>query len=50
MKTKLTGIALFLLTLGAVVYYPQLSAGNIPEHPPINHRRPEAEGRGRIRP
>jgi Mg-chelatase subunit ChlD len=37
MKTKLTGIALFLLTLGAVVYYPQLSATNIPVNPPIDH-------------
>ena len=37
MKTKLTGIALFLLTLGAVVYYPQLSATKIPVNPPIDH-------------
>ena len=37
MKTKLLGIALFLLTLGAVVYYPQLNAKNIPVNPPIKH-------------
>jgi Mg-chelatase subunit ChlD len=37
MKTKLLGIALFLLTLGAVVYYPQLMAKNVPVNPPINH-------------
>ena len=35
MKTKLLGIALFLLTLGAVVYYPQLSAKNVPVNPPL---------------
>ena len=33
MKTKLLGIALFLLTLGAVVYYPQLMAKNVA----VNH-------------
>ncbi len=37
MKTKLLGIALFALTLGVVVYYPQLFAKNIEDHPPINH-------------
>ncbi len=37
MKIKLTGIALFLLTLGAVVYYPQIMAKNIPVNPPVNH-------------
>ncbi len=37
MKSKLLGIALFLLTLGAVVYYPQLMAKNVPLDPPINH-------------
>ena len=37
MKTKLLGIALFALTLGVVVYYPQLLAKNIEDHPPINH-------------
>ena len=36
MKSKLLGIALFLLTLGAVVYYPQLSAkNNVPVNPPL---------------
>ena len=37
MKTKLLGIALFGLTLAAIVYYPQLSAKNIEVDPPINH-------------
>jgi len=37
MKTKLLGIALFALTLGVVVYYPQLLAKNIEGHPPLNH-------------
>ncbi|MCH7898474.1 MAG: VWA domain-containing protein [Proteobacteria bacterium] len=37
MKTKLLGIALFGLTLAAIVYYPQLSAKNIQVDPPINH-------------
>lgn len=35
MKTKILGIALFLLTAGAVVYYPQLKAKNMPVDPPI---------------
>jgi len=35
MKTKLLGIALFALTLAAVVYYPQLSAKSIQSSPPI---------------
>ncbi len=30
MKSKVLGIALFLLTVGAVLYYPQLKAKNIP--------------------
>ena len=37
MKSKLLGIALFGLTLGAVVYYPQLMAKNIQIDPPIQH-------------
>ncbi|TDJ34299.1 MAG: VWA domain-containing protein [Gammaproteobacteria bacterium] len=37
MKTKLTGFALFLMTLGAVVYYPQIMAKNIPVNPPLSH-------------
>jgi len=37
MKIKLLGVALFGLTLGAVVYYPQLMAKNIPTDPPIDH-------------
>ncbi len=37
MKTKLLGIALFTLTLGVVVYYPQLLAKNIEVNPPANH-------------
>ena len=37
MKTKLLGIALFVLTLAAVVYYPQLIAKNIAVNPPVNH-------------
>jgi len=37
MKIKLLGIALFGLTLGAIVYYPQLMAKNIPTDPPIDH-------------
>ncbi len=36
MKTKLLGIALFALTLGVVVYYPQLLAKNIEVNPPLN--------------
>ncbi len=38
MKNKLLGIALFGLTLGAVVYYPQLMAKNIPIDPPLQHQ------------
>jgi Mg-chelatase subunit ChlD len=30
MKTKLLGIALFTVTLGAILYYPQLMARNVP--------------------
>ena len=37
MKTKLLGIALFTLTLAAVVYYPQLMANNIKIDPPVNN-------------
>lgn len=37
MKTKLIGIALFALTLAAVVYYPQLSAKTQPVDDPIAH-------------
>ena len=37
MKTKLLGIALFGLTLGSIVYYPQLMAKNIRIDPPIEH-------------
>ena len=37
MKSKILGIALFVLTLGAVVFYPQLMAKNIAVNPPINH-------------
>jgi len=36
MKTKLLGIALFGLTLAAIVYYPQLSAKSIRIDPTIN--------------
>jgi Mg-chelatase subunit ChlD len=35
MRTKLLGIALFVLTLAAVVYYPQLSAKTVKSSPPI---------------
>jgi Mg-chelatase subunit ChlD len=35
MKIKILGIALFGLTLGAVVYYPQLMAKTMPVDPPI---------------
>jgi Mg-chelatase subunit ChlD len=35
MKTKLLGVALFTLTLAAIVYFPQLSASNIQVDPPI---------------
>lgn len=37
MKSKLLGLSLFLLTVGAVLYYPQLRAKNIPIDPPIDH-------------
>ena len=37
MKTKLLGVALFGLTLAAIVYYPLLSAKNTQVDPPINH-------------
>ena len=37
MKSKLMGIALFGLTLAAIVYYPQLSAKSIQIDPPIDH-------------
>ena len=35
MKTKLLGVALFTITLAAIVYFPQLSARNIQVDPPI---------------
>lgn len=35
MKTKLIGIALFALTVGAVTYYPQIHATNVKVDPPI---------------
>jgi Mg-chelatase subunit ChlD len=38
MKTKLLGIALFILTLGVVVYYPQLLARNIEVNQTVNHQ------------
>jgi len=37
MKTKLLAITLFTLTLGAVVYYPQLSATTKLVQTPVNH-------------
>ena len=37
MRTKLLGIALFTMTLGVVVYYPQLMAKNTPVNSPVNH-------------
>jgi hypothetical protein len=37
MKTKLLGIALFGLTLAAIVYYPQLSAKSVQIDPSIDH-------------
>lgn len=37
MKTKLIGLALFALTIGAVAYYPQLHATSIKVDPPIQH-------------
>jgi Mg-chelatase subunit ChlD len=40
MKTKIMGIALFVLTLGAVVYYPQLMAKQIPTLPPVVQQIP----------
>ncbi|MDH4048713.1 MAG: VWA domain-containing protein, partial [Gammaproteobacteria bacterium] len=36
MKTKLLGLTLFVLTMGAVVYYPSLSAKSIVEHVKID--------------
>jgi len=36
MRTKILGIALFALTLAAVVYYPQLSAKTVKTSPPID--------------
>ena len=36
MKTKILGLALFAITLGAVVYYPTLKAKHI-DSPPIEH-------------
>jgi len=37
MKTKLIGIALFALTVAAVVYYPQIHANGIKVPPPIDN-------------
>ena len=37
MKAKLLGIALFALTLAAVVYYPRLMAKNVPIDEQVNH-------------
>jgi len=37
MKSKLLGIALFVITLGTVTYYPSLLAKNIPVEPPVLH-------------
>ena len=38
MKTKILGIALFAMTLGAVVYYPSIRANTITLDPGIEHR------------
>ena len=38
MKTKILGIALFAMTLGAVVYYPSIRANAITLDPGIEHR------------
>ena len=43
MKSKLLGIALFGLTLGAIMYYPQLSAKSIQVDPPIGHHITQSE-------
>ena len=37
MKAKLLGVALFGITLGAIVYYPQLAAKSIQVDPAIDH-------------
>ena len=37
MKSKVLGIALFVITLGAVIYYPSLMAKNVDSNPPIKH-------------
>jgi Mg-chelatase subunit ChlD len=37
MKSKLLGIALFAITLGAVAYYPSLMAKNMETTPPVGH-------------
>ena len=37
MNVKVLGIALFGLTLGAIIYYPQLMAKTTPLDPPISH-------------
>ncbi len=42
MKTKLVGIALFVLTLTAVVYYPQLSAKTVRVAPPVTNHLTES--------
>ena len=38
MNSKILGIALFAVTLGAVFYYPSLMARNIDTKPPIEHQ------------
>ena len=37
MNSKILGIALFVITLGAIVYYPSLMAKNIDTNPPIEN-------------
>jgi len=38
MNSKILGIALFAVTLGAIVYYPSLMAKNVDVNPPIEHQ------------
>ena len=38
MNSKILGIALFVVTLGAIVYYPSLMAKNIVDEPPIEQQ------------
>ena len=44
MKTKILGIALFALTLGAVIYYPALKAKHIDSPPITNFVAPVGNG------